>query len=48
MRSRYHLIDSTVAQLFYETAPNQYYPAFERVFNRTVRHIEKALGSSGR
>jgi len=47
MRNRYHLIDNEVARLFYETAPNQYYSAFERVFNRTVRHIEKALGTVG-
>ena len=43
MRNRYHLIDGEVARLFYETAPNQYYPAFERIFNHTVRQIEAAL-----
>ena len=48
MRKRYHLIDSEVAQLFYQTAPNQYYPAFERVFNRTVRQIKEALGEAER
>ena len=48
MRKRYHLIDSEVAQLFYQTAPNQYYPAFERVFNRTVRQIGETLGGAGR
>ncbi len=44
MRNRYHLIDGDVAALFYETSPNQYYPAFERIFNRTVKEIEAALG----
>jgi len=44
IRNRYHLIDGEVARFFYETAPNQYYPAFERIFNRTVRQIEAALG----
>ena len=45
MRERYHLIDGEMAQLFYETSPNQYYPAFERIFNRTVKYIEAALGT---
>jgi general secretion pathway protein D len=44
MRNRYHLIDGDVAALFYETSPNQYYPAFERIFNRTLNQIEAALG----
>jgi hypothetical protein len=48
MASRYHLIDKEVAQLFYETSPSQYYPAFERVFNRQVREVESHLGQGGR
>lgn len=47
MGSRYHLIDSEVAQLFYETSSSQYYPAFERVFNRRVREVERFLGGGG-
>jgi Flp pilus assembly secretin CpaC len=43
MRSRYHLVDREVAQLFYETAPNQYYPAFERNFNLSLGEVEKRL-----
>ncbi len=41
---RYHLIDGDVAQLFYETSSSQYYPAFERIFNRKTREIEQELG----
>lgn len=48
MASRYHLIDKEVAQLFYETSPSQYYPAFERVFNRQVREVESHLGQGRR
>lgn len=44
MANRYHLIDSDVAQYFYETSSSQYYPAFERVFNRRVREVEQILG----
>ena len=44
MAGRYHLIDGDVAQLFYETASSQYYPAFERIFNRRVDQIEQELG----
>ena len=47
MANRYHLIDSDVAQLFYETSDSQYYPAFERVFNRRVREVENILGPGG-
>lgn len=47
MANRYHLIDSEVAQLFYETSGSQYYPAFERVFNRKVREVEDILGLGG-
>ena len=47
MRTRYHLIDREVAQLFYETAPNQYYPAFERNFNLRLRAVEQVLGQRG-
>ena len=47
MRTRYHLIDREVAQLFYETAPNQYYPAFERNFNRSLSAVEEVLGRRG-
>jgi hypothetical protein len=47
MENRYHLIDSEVAQLFYETSGSQYYPAFERVFNQKVREVEKILGRGG-
>jgi hypothetical protein len=47
MAKRYHLIDSEVAQLFYETSSSQYYPAFERVFNRQVREAESILGTGG-
>ncbi|MCC7262433.1 MAG: type II secretion system protein GspD [Candidatus Latescibacteria bacterium] len=47
MRSRYHLVDREVAQLFYETSPNQYYPAFERNFNLKLREVEKVLGRRG-
>jgi len=47
MASRYHLIDSEVAQLFYETSASQYYPAFERVFNNRVRDVERILGPGG-
>mgnify|MGYP002639898507 CR=1 FL=1 len=47
MVNRYHLIDSDVAQLFYETSASQYYPAFERVFNRRVREVENILGPGG-
>ena len=43
MANRYHLIDSDVAQYFYETSSSQYYPAFERVFNRKVHEVEKRL-----
>jgi len=43
MRSRYHLIDRDVARLFYETSSNQYYPAFERAFNRQAAQIEARL-----
>ena len=46
MRNRYHLIDGEVAQLFYETSPNQYYPAFERIFNRTAQAAEDYLRSA--
>ena len=46
MRNRYHLIDGEVAQLFYETSPNQYYPAFERIFNRTAQVAEDYLRSA--
>ncbi len=46
MRNRYHLIDGEVAQLFYETSPNQYYPAFERIFNRTAQTAEDYLRSA--
>ena len=45
---RYHLIGSEVAKLFYETSSSQYYPAFERVFNRTVRVIEQTLEGNNR
>ena len=45
---RYHLIGSEVAKLFYETSSSQYYPAFERVFNRTVHDIEQILEGNGR
>ena len=48
MRRRYHLIGSEVAKLFYETSSSQYYPAFERVFNRTVHVIEQTLEGNGR
>ena len=48
MRNRYHLIDSEVAKLFYQTSSSQYYPAFERVFNRTVQVIEQTLEGNGR
>ena len=48
MRKRYHLIDSEVAKLFYQTSSSQYYPAFERVFNRTVQVIEQTLEGNGR
>lgn len=44
MANRYHLIDSDVAKLFYETSSSQYYPAFERVFNRRVREVQRRLG----
>jgi len=44
MRRRYHLIGSEVAQLFYETSSSQYYPAFERVFNRIVQEIGDPMG----
>ncbi|MSR82399.1 MAG: type II secretion system protein GspD [Candidatus Latescibacteria bacterium] len=47
MRARYHLVDREVAQLFYETAPNQYYPAFERNFNLSLREVDKVLGRRG-
>ena len=47
MASRFHLIDSEVAQLFYETSDSQYYPAFERVFNSRVRDVERILGLGG-
>ncbi|MBI2503246.1 MAG: hypothetical protein HYW07_08430 [Candidatus Latescibacteria bacterium] len=47
MRSRYHLVDREVAQLFYETSPNQYYPAFERNFNLSLGEVEKVLGRRG-
>ncbi len=43
MAKRYHLIDSEVAQYFYETSSSQYYPAFERVFNRKVHEVEQIL-----
>ncbi|MDP7363614.1 MAG: hypothetical protein QF768_13535 [Candidatus Latescibacteria bacterium] len=43
MANRYHLIDSDVAQFFYQTSSSQYYPAFERVFNRKVREVEQIL-----
>ncbi|MBT6629649.1 MAG: type II secretion system protein GspD [Gemmatimonadetes bacterium] len=43
MANRYHLIDSDVAQYFYETSSSQYYPAFERVFNRKVHEVEQNL-----
>ena len=43
MSRRYHLIDGEVAQLFYETSASQYYPAFERIFNRRVSEIEAEL-----
>ena len=46
MASRYHLIDKDVAQYFYETSSNQYYPAFERVFNRKVQEVEEILGGA--
>ena len=44
MAGRYHLIDGEVARLFYETSSSQYYPAFERIFNREVRAAERLLG----
>ena len=44
MAQRYHLIDREVAQLFYETSESQYYPAFERIFNRRIREIATKLG----
>ena len=47
MASRYHLIDRDVAQLFYETSSSQYYPAFERVFNRKVSEVHSILGGGG-
>jgi hypothetical protein len=47
MRKRYHLIDGEVARLFYETSPNQYYPAFERIFNHTARAAEDYMKSAG-
>ncbi len=47
MRTRYHLVDREVAQLFYETSPNQYYPAFERSFNLSLHEVEKVLGRRG-
>ena len=43
MAGRYHLIDGEVAQLFYETSPSQYYPAFERRYNQKVVEIERIL-----
>ena len=45
MAGRYHLIDGEVAQLFYETSSSQYYPAFERIFNRKTREIKRELGN---
>ena len=44
LTQRYHLIDREVAQLFYETSESQYYPAFERIFNRKTRKIATELG----
>jgi general secretion pathway protein D len=44
MRSRYHLVDRQVAQLFYESAPDQYYPAFQRIFEKSVAEVEALLG----
>ena len=41
----WHVIDAQVAQLFYESSPNQYYPAFERVFNRKAREVNRHLNS---
>ena len=41
----WHVIDAQVAQLFYESSPNQYYPAFERVFNRKAREVNRHLRS---
>jgi hypothetical protein len=43
MRSRYHVIDHEVAQLFYETT--FFYQASERVFNRMARRVDHLLGS---
>jgi hypothetical protein len=44
MRKRYHLVDREVAQLYYET--EFYYESAERGFNRTLRQVERVLGSA--
>ena len=42
MRSRYHLIDREVAQLFFETKFP--YQIAERIFNETVQQVNTGLG----
>lgn len=48
MRNRYHLVDRRVAQLFYQTAPDQYYPSFQRIFENAVDEVEALLREGGR
>ena len=46
MRRRYHLIGGDVAQMFYQSSSSQYYPAFERVFNRIVSGSQRSPGEA--
>jgi hypothetical protein len=45
LQQGYHLIDRQVAKLFYEVY--DYYPVFEREFNRETRRINALLDRAG-
>ena len=44
LQQRYHIMDRDAARFFYETI--QYYPEFEREFNRQTRHVTQIMRAS--
>jgi len=44
LQQRYHIIDRDAARFFYEAI--QYYPEFEREFNRQTRHITELMDAA--
>ena len=47
MAIRQGRVDRRVAQLFYQTAPYQYYPSFQRIFENAVAETEALLREGG-